>query len=128
MSPPAVGQAAEVTHVVGPDDTAAAVGSGDVPVLATPRLLAVMEAATVTAVADGLPAGETTVGTRVELEHLAASAVGERLRVRAEVVAVDGRLLRFEVVAHHVDGTMAAHARVTRVVVDRARFLRRLTG
>jgi predicted thioesterase len=110
---------------VGEDDTAAAMGSGDVPVLATPRLLALAEAATVAAVAGTVSSERTTVGTRVELEHLAASPVGARVSVRAELVGVDGRLLRFEIVAEHPDARVVAHGRITRVVVDRIRFLRR---
>jgi predicted thioesterase len=122
---PTVGLVADVTHLVGVDDTATALGSGDVAVLATPRLLALAEAATVAAVSGTLPAGSTSVGTRVELEHLAASPVGTRVSVRAELVGVDGRLLRFEVVAEHPDGRVVAHGRLSRVVVDRSEFLQR---
>jgi predicted thioesterase len=122
---PAPGLVAEVTHLVGEDDTATAMGSGDVPVLATPRLLALAEAATVAAVAGTVSSERTSVGTRVELEHLAASPVGVRVSVRAELVGVDGRLLRFEIVAEHPDGRVVAHGRINRVVVDRVRFLRR---
>lgn len=125
MTGPAPGLVAEVTHLVGEDDTAAAMGSGDVPVLATPRLLALAEAATVAAVAGTVSSERTTVGTRVELEHLVASPVGARVSVRAELVGVDGRLLRFEIIAEHPDGRVVAHGRITRVVVDRIRFLRR---
>jgi predicted thioesterase len=102
-----------------------ALGSGDVPVLATPRLLALAEAATVAAVAKALPSGQTTVGTRVEFEHLLATRVGTRVTVRADLVGVDGRLLRFEVVAENPDGRVVGHGRITRVAVDRARFLER---
>ncbi|HEX6577807.1 MAG TPA: hotdog domain-containing protein [Jiangellaceae bacterium] len=125
MTGPAPGLAADITHLVGVVDTATALGSGDVPVLATPRLLALAEAATVAAVAGALPADTTSVGTRVELEHLAASPVGTRVSVRAELVGVDGRLLRFEVVAEHPDGRVVAHGRISRVVVDRLGFLQR---
>ena len=102
MTGPAPGLVAEVTHLVGEDDTATAMGSGDVPVLATPRLLALAEAATVAAVAGTVSSERTSVGTRVELEHLAASPVGVRVSVRAELVGVDGRLLRFEIVATYI--------------------------
>ena len=127
MTQPQTGQAAELRYVVGVEDTATAVGSGDVPVLATPRLLAWAEAASVTALADVLTEPNTSVGTRVELDHRAASPVGATVTVRAEVVAVDGRLVRFEVIAHHSDGTVVAHGRITRVIVDRGRFLDRVT-
>lgn len=119
------GLTSEIVHLVGEEDTATALGSGDVPVLATPRLLALVEAATVAAVASALSAGRTTVGSRFELEHLAPSPIGTRLTVRAELANVDGRLLRFDVAAEHPDGRVVAHGRITRVVVERARFLRR---
>jgi len=121
-----VGLQAAVVHIVGDDDTALAVGSGDVPVLATPRLLALAEAACMAALADaGLPAGSTTVGTRVELEHLLASAVGETVRVAARLEHLDGRLLRFEVVATDDGDRLLGRAVATRVLVDRDRFLAR---
>lgn len=111
------------------DDTAAAMGSGDVAVLGTPRLLAWCEAATCSAIAGSLSADQTSVGTRVSLEHLAASFVGERVVVTATVEYADGRLLRFEVVAGQGDGgKVVGHGQVTRVVVDRARFLARVGG
>jgi predicted thioesterase len=122
---PVPGLVAEVTHLVGEDDTATGMGSGDVPVLATPRLLALAESATVAAVAGTLSSETTSVGTRVELEHLVASPVGVRVSVRAELVAIDGRLLRFEIVAEHPDGRVVAHGGINRVVVDRVRFLQR---
>lgn len=110
------------------DDTAAALGSGDLPVLATPRLLAWCEAATCAALSGSLPSGRTSVGSRVSLEHLAASPVGESVSVQATVGYVDGRLVRFEVVATHAsDDKVIGHGEVTRVVVDRERFLARIT-
>lgn len=115
----------EVTH----EDTARVLGSGDLEVLGTPRLLAWCEQATVAAVADGLDEGRTSVGTRVEIAHERASAVGTTVTVTAELTHVDGRLLRFDVVAEQeADGAIAVVGRgtVTRVVVDRERFLRRL--
>ncbi|MGH8776002.1 MAG: thioesterase family protein [Jiangellaceae bacterium] len=126
MSALAAGLGSELVHVVGEDDTATALGSGDVRVLATPRLLALAEAATVAAVADALPAGATSVGTRVGLEHVRPSPVGTRVTIRASLVAVDGRLLSFAVVAEDPDGGAVGHGRITRVVVDRARFLDRV--
>lgn len=110
------------------DDTAAALGSGDLPVLGTPRLLAWCEAATCAAVGRSLDDTSTSVGTRVSLEHLAASAVGDRLQIEATVAYVDGRLVRFTVAASHLsDGKVVATGEVTRVVVDRRRFLARLS-
>lgn len=112
------------------DDTAVAQGSGTLPVLATPRLLAWCEAATCAAIEDDLAAGQTSVGTRIELQHLAASAVGQEIEVTARVVHADGRLRRFSVAARNVvDGTpgkLVGSGEVTRVVVDAERFLARL--
>ena len=107
------------------DDTAASLGSGDLRVLGTPRLLAWAEQTTCAALAAELEESQTSVGTRVALEHLAASAVGEELRVTATVTHRDGRLLRFEVVAVDSADTMVGHGEVTRVVVDRERFMAR---
>ena len=114
-------------------DTAAAVGSGSLPVLGTPRLLAWCEAATCAAVEPALREGETSVGTRVDLEHLAATAVGGTVEVSAREVYVDGRLRRFAVSARDVDpagrpGRLVGSGEVTRVVVDAGRFLARLDG
>lgn len=121
-----VGLQAALVHVVSDDDTALAVGSGDVAVLATPRLLALAEAACIAALADaGLPPGSTTVGTRVEIEHLLASSVGETVRVAARLEHLDGRLLRFEVVATDDGDRLLGRAIATRVLVDRERFLAR---
>ena len=117
------------SHIVTSADTAIALGSGDVPVLATPRLIAWLEAATVDACPD-LGADETSVGTRVDIEHLAATPLGARVETHAEVVHRDGRLLRFAVTAHHDAGdgpVLIAQGHVTRVAVRREPFLARTT-
>ncbi|WP_312883157.1 thioesterase family protein [Actinomadura welshii] len=120
-----LGSRGVVSAVVGDDDTAVRVGSGDVPVLGTPRLLALAEGATVEAVA-GLGDGRTSVGTRVELEHLAASPVGMRVTVEAVLTEVDGARLVFEFEATDERDVVVGKGRVERVVVDRERFLARL--
>ena len=117
-----VGLGARVEMVVTAADTAEALGSGDVPVLATPRLVALAEAATVRATAGRLPAGSTTVGTRVELEHLAASGSGATVVAEAELSTVDGRRLGFAVTVTDGD-RVVARGRVERAIVDRARFM-----
>ena len=123
------GQRATLQFTVTEDDTARAVGSGDLPVLGTPTLLAWCEAATCAAVAGSLEAGSTTVGTRMTLEHVGASPVGAEVEVRADLAHVDGRLLRFTVAASHVaDGRVVGAGEVTRVTVDAARFLERVSG
>src|SRR5689334_9203920 len=109
-------------------DTATALGSGSLPVLATPRLLAWCEAATCAEIEPALAEGETSVGTRVSLEHLAASPVGAEVEVSAEPAYTDGRLRRFAVAARHTaDGKVVASGEVTRVVVDAERFLARIS-
>ena len=95
--------------------------------LATPAVLAWMEQVTLAEVADTLAPGETSVGTRVELEHLAAVRVGAQVQVRADRAHVDGRLRRFTVAALDEQGRLLATATVTRVVVDRERFLGRIS-
>ena len=121
------GLQATLEHRVGEADTALALGSGDLPVLGTPRLLAWAEEATCAAIAPALAPGRTSVGTRVQLDHVAASLVGADVRVTATVVYADGRLLRFEVVAAQVaDDKVVGHGEVTRVVVDRDRFMSRV--
>jgi fluoroacetyl-CoA thioesterase len=118
----APGLRAEFDHTVAEQDTAAALGSGDVPVLGTPRVLALAERATVAAVAGAIGPGATTVGTRVELDHLAATLVGAAVRVTAELERVDGRRLEFAVELRD-RARLAARGRVTRVLVDRDAFL-----
>ena len=113
---------ATLTFDVTERDTAAALGSGDVAVLATPRLLAWCEAATCAAVADRLEVGRTSVGTAVRLEHLLATGVGGRISVTATLQHADGRLFRFAVTAVDGAGRAVATGDVTRVVVDRDRF------
>lgn len=108
------------------DDTAEALGSGSLPVLGTPRLLAWCEAATCAALEGSLADGSTSVGTRVALEHQAASPVGQDVEVTASLAYVDGRLHRFTVAARHVGGKVVGTGEVTRVVVDTERFLSRL--
>jgi predicted thioesterase len=120
------GMAAERVFTVTSADTAAELGSGDLDVLATPRLLAWCERMTCEVVASELRPQDTTVGTRVSLEHLAASPVGAEITVTAAVTYVDGRLLTFTVNAVDATGRLVATGEVRRVSVDRERFLGRL--
>jgi predicted thioesterase len=121
----APGLSAAVELVVAEPDTSIALGSGDVPVLGTPRLLALAEEATVAALAGALDPGSTTVGHRVALEHRTATPVGGTVRAEAVLIGVDGRNLTFRVTVSDSNGPVG-EATITRVVVDRARFLRRL--
>lgn len=112
---------------VAEDDTALAVGSGSLPVLGTPRLVAWLEAVTCEALAGHLPAGGTSVGTRVDVEHLAPSGVGQVVEVQVSTAYSDGRLHRFAVGARNVvddaAGKVVASGEITRVVVDAERFM-----
>lgn len=111
----------EVTH----EDTAAAIGSGDVEVLATPRLIAWMEAATVEAAAGSLGAAQTSVGTVIHVEHRHSTAVGSTVEVTAKQTGEPGGTrLSFEVSAVDQDGTVVAEGRIERAVVDRERFMK----
>lgn len=116
-----VGAAAESTHLVGEQDTARSLGSGDVEALATPRLLAWLEQATCLAVDPHLPSTHTSVGTQVEISHLRASAIGASVSCRAQVSEVDGARVRLSVQAESM-GQVVASGVVRRAVVDRAAF------
>lgn len=105
-------------------DTATALGSGDVPVLATPRLLAWLEAATVRAAEPFLDAGQTTVGTAVRIEHRRPTPVGDTVETSAEPPAApDGRRLTFRVTATDGSGETVASGEIDRVIVQRDRFV-----
>ena len=117
------GLAGEARRVVTDEMTAVRLGSGDVAVFGTPALLALIEEAAVTALRDALPDGLTSVGTHVELDHLAPSRVGAEVRALATLTAVEGRALTFECEAYDGD-TLIGRASHKRAVVDRERFLR----
>jgi fluoroacetyl-CoA thioesterase len=117
----AAGLTGRVELTVTEADTARALGSGDVAVLATPRVLAILEAATVAATAGRLEVGQTTVGARVELDHLAATAIGHTVVGQARLTGVHGRRLIFEVTVSEGESEVA-RGRIERVVVDRERF------
>jgi len=111
---------------VGPDDTAVAMHSGEVEVLATPRLIALCEEATLRAVAGTVPEGHTTVGMRVQLDLLAPTGVGCTVTAEATLEKVEGRRLTFTVSATDDRGLVAA-GKVTRVVVAVDQFLDKCT-
>jgi predicted thioesterase len=122
QSPAILGARAGLELTVTDADTAQALGSGEVPVLATPRGLALVEAATVAATAGRLGSGLTTVGTKVTLEHHAPTPVGRTVHATAVLTTVEGRRLTFDV--RVLDGeTVAATGTVERAIVDRQRFL-----
>jgi fluoroacetyl-CoA thioesterase len=117
-----LGATARVELTVTDADTAQSIGSGDVPVLGTPRLLALAEAATVAATATKLPPGATTVGTRIELDHRQPTAIGRTVAAYARLSKVDGRRLMFEVTVR-AGAEVVAEGRIERALVDRSRFL-----
>jgi fluoroacetyl-CoA thioesterase len=121
----ATGMRGVATLVVTGTDTARALGSGNVDVLGTPRLIALCEEATVNAVAAALPEGSTTVGVRVELDHVRPTAVGGEVSAEAELQKVDGRQLTFVVSASDPGGVVGT-GRITRALIDVERFMAKL--
>jgi predicted thioesterase len=116
------GRAAALELLVTDQDTAIAARSGDVPVLATPRILALCEEACCRAVEGSLSDGETTVGMRAQLDHVAPVRVGSTVRAEVTLEKVEGRRLSFTISVSDDAGLVAA-GRVTRVVVRRDEFL-----
>lgn len=111
--------------VVSDANTAIALGSGDMPVLATPAMLALMENAAMLAVAAELPEGSTTVGGQISSSHLAPSPVGAEVRARATLEKIDGRKLYFNVIALQDDKVIGEGTHL-RFIVDRERFIAKL--
>ncbi len=108
--------------VVGAADTARTMRSGALDVLSTPRLIALCEEATCLAVADSLAAGQTTVGIRVEFDHVCALRTGSQVTAQAVLEEINGKRLEFSVSAHDPAGLVGT-GRVTRAVVGTAAFL-----
>ena len=106
-------------------NTAEFIGSGDMAVLATPAMVALMENAAMLAVALHLGEGETTVGSMISTSHLKPSKIGNIIEARAELTEVDGRRLEFKIEAY--DGqTLIGEGTHTRYVVNREKFLSKL--
>ncbi len=124
LSTPCTGEA---ERVVTEEWSAPAMGSGTVPVLATPALVALMEGAAVRALEGRLPAGQTSVGVRIDVRHLAATPIGMRVRARATLVAAEGRRLTFQIEAWD-EVEKVGEALHERVVVDTGRFMERVRG
>lgn len=110
---------------VGEATTALRIGSGDLPVLATPAMMALMENAAMLAVADYLPEGCTTVGGHISSSHLKPSKLGEKVTAVAEVTKTDGKRIEFKVSAYAGE-TLLGEGTHTRFVVDRNRFMSKL--
>lgn len=116
------GLCAQLDIEVADSDTALALGSGDVPVLGTPCVVRLCEQAAVAALDGCLEEGTTSVGMRVQLDHLAPTAVGNVVTAEAKLDKVEGRRLIFTVSVRDARSLVAA-GKVTRVVVDREHFL-----
>jgi len=125
--PPEPGLSAQVEITVTDADTAIAMRSGSVPVLATPRVIALVEEACVQALSGALEPGQTSVGMRVQLDHLNPTPVGATAVAEATLENCNGRRLNFTVAVNDARGLIAA-GRVTRVVVDEERFMEKATG
>lgn len=122
--PPTPGRSARLELTVTDADTAIALGSGDVPVLGTPRLVALCEQACCQAIEGDLAEGETTVGMRVQLDHLAPTAVGLTVTADVTLEKCEGRRLTFTASVSDPHGLVGA-GKLTRVVVDRDAFLKK---
>ena len=103
-------------------DTAIALGSGDVPVLGTPQVVALVENATIAALVEHLEQSETTVGVRIEIDHLATASIGDEVLASATVIETNDKKIVFEVECHS-GNRLIARGFVTRVVVDRVSFI-----
>lgn len=120
----AAGLKGEVRTSVTREDFAVALGSGDVEVLGTPRMIALAESATVNALDGVLEQGMTSVGTLVNVRHLAASPQGRSITARAELVRSEGKALVFRIEVFD-DYGLVGEGTVERAIVDRAKFAAR---
>ncbi len=105
--------------------TAISMGSGDMPVLATPAMMALMENAAMLAVADHLPEGSTTVGGHISASHLKPTKLGDTVTATATVTHVEGKKIEFKVEARCGDMLLGEGTHL-RFIVDREKFMRRL--
>lgn len=119
------GLRAEIEITVSEADTAARWGSGLVPVYSTPALVGLMESAAVAALAGHLPAGQTTVGGRIDIRHLAPTPVGMKVRAVAELTEIEGRKLVFKIEAWD-EVEKAGEAIHERYIIDEAKFMARV--
>ena len=117
-----VGMTGEVSTLVEREDTALEVGSGSLLVYATPCMVALMEGAACEAIADALPEDKTSVGISLDIAHLSATPVGLEVRAEAEVIAVEGNTITFQLNAYDEAGKIGEGTH-KRVVVSTQRFL-----
>lgn len=117
-----VGMKGEVSTLVEREDTALEVGSGSLLVYATPCMVALMEGAACEAIADALPEGKTSVGTMLNISHLAATPVGLEVSAQAEVTEVEGNTITFSICAFDETGKIGEGTH-KRAIVTTQRFL-----
>lgn len=120
-----IGMTGEATTTVTNENTAASVGAGGVLVFGTPMMIALMENASWNTVAPGLDEGYVTVGTIVNIKHLAATPIGQKVRATAELIQIDGRRLVFKVEAYD-EQRKIGEGQHERAVVNLERFLSRI--
>lgn len=117
-----VGMKGEVSTLVEREDTALEVGSGSLLVYATPCMVALMEGAACEAIAEALPEGKTSVGISLNIAHLSATPVGLEVRAEAEVTAVEGNTITFQLTAYDEAGKIGEGTH-KRAVISTQRFL-----
>ena len=122
-----VGMKADVPTCVEREDTAAEVGSGSLLVYATPCMVALMEGAACEAIAEALAEGQTSVGTELNIKHVSATPVGLEVRAEAEVTAVEGKVITFQVKAYDEAGLIGEGTH-KRALISAQRFLERTYG
>ena len=120
------GLSSQSSVTVSAGNTAAAMGAGDLDVFATPAMVALMENAAMSAVADELPEGSTTVGAMMNTTHIKPSAVGDTVSATAVLKEVEGRKLTFEVRAQDSKGVIGEGTHV-RYIVDKEKFMSKLS-
>ena len=119
------GMTGEASTIVDPEKTARHLGSGGIDVYATPAMIALMEAAAVAAIDKHLSEGQASVGTALDVKHLAATPLRQQVRARAEVLAVDGRRVDFRVQSWDAQ-ELIGEGTHTRFIIDIERFEKRL--
>ena len=112
---------------VSPEKTAIAVGSGDMPVLATPMMMALMENAAMKAVADELEEGQSTVGGQISSSHVKPTGLGHEVTATAELVKIEGRKLFFRISASDEEGVIGEGEHL-RFIINKDKFMSRITG
>ncbi|MCL2236043.1 MAG: thioesterase family protein [Defluviitaleaceae bacterium] len=124
-----IGKTAKATTLVSHTNTAVTVGSGSLPVFSTPSMIALMEQAACNALTNHLTEGQTSVGTAINIEHLAPSPLGVEITATAEITGVEGRLVNFNIRAFEgISGKQIGKGTHARAVVNIDKFMSKLGG